>query len=260
MSLGWSGLVFLLGLSVGSFLNSLVYRLNKKISPLFDRSFCPSCRHILTWYDLVPLISFAFQKGRCRYCHSPISWQYPLVELATGILTLFAIGYSLFALQNNLLITSYYLLITYALIVIFISDLRYQTIPDKVVYPTMGLAILFHLRGVSPPSAGPLHLGGVLLTGLATAGFFGALVLITQGKGMGMGDVKLAALMGLVLGFPKIVVALYLAFLTGAMVGVILVLTGKKRFGEHIPFGPFLTTATWISLFWGEKIVKILGY
>jgi len=96
-----------------------------------------------------------------------------------------------------------------------------------------------------------------------SAGFFYLLLLITHGRGMGLGDVKLAGLMGLILGWPKILAALYLAFLTGAFFGVILILLGKKKFGQHIPFGPFLTTATFVSLFWGEKIwlwaEKILG-
>jgi len=95
---------------------------------------------------------------------------------------------------------------------------------------------------------------GAILAGLVAAAFFGLLVLATRGKGMGIGDVKLAGLMGLVLGFPGIVIALMLAFLTGASVGVILVVVGKKHFGEHIPFGPFLASATWVSLFWGQTI------
>lgn len=94
------------------------------------------------------------------------------------------------------------------------------------------------------------------MAGLGAAGFFLLLALITRGKGMGMGDVKLAGLMGLILGFPKIIVALMLAFLTGAIAGVILILLGKKGFGEHIPFGPFLAGATWLSFFWGEKIIS----
>jgi len=154
----------------------------------------------------------------------------------------------------------FYLLITWALIAIFLSDLKYRTIPDQIVYPAMALVIILHLRGVSPPSAGPLHLGGVLLSGLGAALFFGLLVLVTRGKGMGLGDVKLAGLMGLFLGFPQIVVALYLAFLTGATVGVILILLGKKKFRSQISFGPFLVVVTFIAWFWGEKIIKILGF
>jgi len=233
-------LLFLVGLAVGSFLNCLIYRLSKGFSPIGGRSFCPKCNHTLSWQDNIPLLSFILLSGRCRHCLSPISWQYPLVELGTGILTI-----SIFNFQFSI----FNLLITYALIVIFVSDLRYGTIPDRIVYPVIGLATLFLI--IYNLSSSIYY----LLSSLGAAGFFLALVAITRGKGMGIGDVKLAALMGLVLGWPKILVALYLAFLTGAIVGVILILLGKKRFGEHIPFGPFLTTATWIGLLWGGQIL-----
>lgn len=249
-------LLFLLGLAIGSFLNVVVYRLNHSLSPLEGRSLCPKCKKKIAWRDNIPLLSFFLLRGHCRSCHSPISWQYPLVELATGILTLFVIYYSLFVIHLGSLTTVYFLLITYALIVIFVSDLRYTTIPDQVVYSAIGLALVWSLgnREWLP-----------VLAAVAAAGFFLFLVFVTRGKGMGMGDVKLAGLMGLVLGFPGIVVALMLAFLTGAVAGVILVLSGRKRLGEHIPFGPFLAGAAWFSLFWGEMfwrecLGKMLGF
>lgn len=241
-------LLFLVGLAVGSFLNCLIYRLNKGLSPIGGRSFCPKCNHTLSWQDNIPLLSFILLSGRCRHCLSPISWQYPLVELGTGILSVVSLQLSVFR-GDSFLSTVYCLLITYALIAIFVSDLRYGTIPDKIVYPTIALAILYSLFFIQ------YSIFNYFLSGLGAAGFFLALVAITRGKGMGIGDVKLAALMGLVLGWPKILVALYLAFLTGAIVGVILILLGKKRFGEHIPFGPFLTMATWITLLWGSQIL-----
>ena len=132
-------------------------------------------------------------------------------------------------------------MIVYALLAIFVSDLRYMTIPDKVVYPAIFLSLLYSLFFIQDSV--------FLISGLRTAGFFYFLVLVTKGRGMGLGDVKLAGLMGLILGWPKIAVALFLAFLTGAVVGVILILLGKKRFGEHIPFGPFLAGSTLITLF-----------
>lgn len=232
-------IVFLFGLCLGSFLNVVVYRLNHNLSPLKGRSFCPKCKKKIPWRDNIPLVSFIFLRGRCRFCHSPISWQYPLVELATGLATVFILYF-----VADYLLVIYYLLITYALIALFVSDLRYQTIPDEIVYPPILISFLHNIY--STPDA--------LFSGIGASLFFLALVLVTRGKGMGVGDAKLAGLMGLVLGFPGIVVALMLAFLTGAIIGVILVLVGKKRFREHIPFGPFLTSATWISLFWGKTI------
>jgi len=240
--------VFIFGTAVGSFLNCLIYRLSKNLSPIGGRSFCPKCNHTLSWQDNIPLLSFILLRGRCRYCLSPISWQYPLVELGTGILSIASLQLSVFR-GDSFLSTAYCLLIAYALLAIFVSDLRYGTIPDKIVYPTIGLAIFYSIINHQ------LSIINYLFSGLGAAGLFLALVALTRGKGMGMGDVKLVALMGLVLGWPKILVALYLAFLTGAIVGVILILLGKKRFGEHIPFGPFLTTATWIGLLWGGQIL-----
>jgi len=250
-------LLFFSGLCVGSFLNVVIYRLNHGLSPLGGRSLCPRCKKKIAWRDNIPLLSFFLLKGRCRSCRSPISWQYPLVELATGVLTLFVIYYSLFVIHLSLLTTIYYLLVTYALMVIFVSDLRYTTIPDQVVYSAIGLALVWSL--------GNREWLSLLAGGVAAAGFFLFLVFVTRGKGMGMGDVKLAGLMGLVLGLPGIVVALMLAFLTGAVTGVILVLIGRKRLGEHIPFGPFLAGATWFNLFWGkifwrECLGKMLGF
>lgn len=253
--------LFLFGLCVGSFLNVVVYRLNHGQSPFRGRSFCPQCKKKIFWYDNVPLLSFILLKGKCRFCHFPISIQYPIVELATGILIPIAY-HQLSIINGNLLVTGCWLLVTGSLIAIFVSDWRYQTIPDEIVYPALAVTVLFHLRSV--PQA-QHHLGGVLLAGLAAAAFFYLLVLVTRGKGMGMGDVKLAGLMGLLLGFPQILIALFLAFLTGAIIGVILILLGRKRFGEHIPFGPFLTAATAVALFWGKNIwdwywFRLLGF
>jgi len=245
--------LFFLGLFFGSFINCVVYRVNNGLSPLKGRSICPRCKHQLAWFDNIPLLSFILLGGKCRYCFSPISWQYPLVELAAGILTVLVVQLSNYELR----VTSYNLLISWALLAIFVSDFIYQTIPDEIVYPTLFIVfiyLIFH---------SPNFLISNFLISFLVAGFFYLLVLITQGRGMGLGDVKLAGLIGLILGWPKIIVALYLAFLTGAFFGVILILLKKKKFGQHIPFGPFLTTATFVSLFWGEKIWlwggKILG-
>lgn len=236
--------VFLFGLAVGSFLNVVVYRLNHHKNPLKGRSFCPKCKHQLSWLDNMPLLSFLLLKGRCRYCRSPISWQYPLVELATALLSLLVFNWS----RENTATTLglfYYLFITYSLITIFVSDFLYQTIPDEVSVPAIIAGFLWAL--------GQQNLSFVI-TGAAAALFFYLLYFFTKGKGMAFGDVKLALLMGLFLGWPKIIIALYLAFLTGAVVGLGLILFKKKKFGQTIAFGPFLTASTLASLFWGESI------
>jgi len=228
--------LFLLGLCSGSFISCLVYRVNHDLPFFKGRSVCDSCQKQLRWFDNLPLVSFLLLRGRCRFCHSPISWQYPLVELAVGFLTVYFI-YFQFGIWN--------LLLSYSLIAIFLSDLNYSTIPDHFLYPAFIFALISQL---------PHFLFINLAVGFGTAAFFWGLNRLTKGRGMAMGDVKLAGLMGFLLGFPLILVALYFAFLTGAVVGVILILLGKKKFGEQIPFGPFLVVGTFVAWWWGGEI------
>ncbi|MCX6724807.1 MAG: prepilin peptidase [Candidatus Shapirobacteria bacterium] len=245
-------LFFLFGLAAGSFVSCFVYRINKENNLkgfLKGRSYCPKCKKQLLWFDNIPLLSFLLLKGKCRFCHSPIGWNYPLVELATGLLSLiiyrFAITNQISNFQFPISNLIYNLLIAYALVAIFISDLQYRTIPDQITYPAMFVTFIWLII---------YGQWSMILAGLVAAGFFFLLVLLTRFKGMGLGDVKLAGLMGLFLGFPGIITALYLAFLTGATVGVILILIGKKKLKSEIPFGPFLVLATFITWFLGEKI------
>ena len=233
---------FVFGLCIGSFINVVVYRLNHRQSPLKGRSVCPKCKHRLAWYDNIPLLSFVLLKGRCRSCRSPISWQYPLVELTTGVLTVLV-----FQLPNcELRVASYELLIIYFLFAIFVSDLRYMTIPDQIVFPAIFISAVYSLLVA--------HDWQFILSAASAASFFYFLTFITHGRGMGMGDVKLSGLIGLILGWPKTIVALFLACLAGAAIGTMLVLLKKKDLSGTIPFGPFLTAATLISMIWGEAI------
>lgn len=247
--------ILVFGLAIGSFLNVVIDRLNLSTirGVLGGRSHCDHCKKTLGWYDLIPLLSFVVLGGKCRYCHSHISWQYPLVEGATGIV--FGMWYVVWGMGGiwGLL---YYLFISSALIVIFVSDLKYQIIPDQIVYPAIVLALIYNLFFYSLPTE---VFWGYLLAGFGAAGFFWLLYFLTSKRGMGFGDVKLAALMGLFLGFPKIVVAFYFSFLTGALAGVILILAGKKKFGQTIPFGPFLVGGTLVAWFFGERILGYLG-
>jgi len=265
-------IIFLIGLCVGSFLNVLIYRLPRGLGFVKGRSFCPHCKKKIKWFDNVPLISFILLKGRCRVCHSPISWRYPVVELTTGILFVLAAQNKLGRLGllrvEDFLLT---ILLFSGLIVIFFIDLEHQIIPDEIVLP---LIALFSLRQLFPlptffsnfslltshfsthfslltPTLNPF------ITATISSLFLYSIYFFTKGKGMGLGDVKLAFLMGLVLGFPQVVVAFYLAFLTGAAVGIILILARKAKFGQKIPFGPFLAFSTIITCLWGEKIFSL---
>lgn len=247
-------LIFVLGLVVGSFLNVLIYRVPRNL-PLSGRSFCPKCHKHLLWHDNIPLVSFVVLCGKCRFCKERISLRYPIVELLTG--TLFVA----IAIQKQLvlvsilssIVTFYWLFIIATLIVIFFIDLEHGIIPDKITYLAIVITAMYLF--IIHDSLFMIHLGSAL----GAVSFLLLLNLITRGRGMGLGDVKLAALMGLILGFPKIILALYCAFLTGAAISIILILAGNKRFGDSIPFGPFLVFGTMFALFFAEKVFSYLA-
>ncbi len=256
--------IFILGLVIGSFLNVLIDRWSNDQS-ILGRSHCPHCFQTLRWFDLIPIFSFLFLGGRCRYCQQKISWQYPTVEIITG---------SLFLLISNFQLPIfdlvYYLFIVSCLIVIFVADLKYYIIPDQIIYGGGAITIVYHIFQASSAvlQSGAInlllvldkleqYLGPYFLAALLAFGFFLLLVYISQGAWMGGGDVKLVFLMGLILGWPKIVIALAIAFLTGAIIGSLLVLTGTKTWKSEIPFGTFLAVSTLVALLWGDKSIAI---
>ncbi|MDO8669062.1 MAG: prepilin peptidase [Candidatus Buchananbacteria bacterium] len=231
--------IFIFGLAAGSFLNCVVYRLERGESFLGGRSYCPHCRHKLGFFDLIPVLSFFWLRGLCRYCKEKISIQYPLIEIATGLL--FLLIFTIFNWQDSI----FYFLISIFLVIIFVYDLKHYIIPDKVIYPAIAIAGIFNLLK-----------SDFLLSAFGAAGFFLAIVLVSRGKWMGVGDIKLAFLMGLVLGWPNILAALFLAFLIGAIIGLGLIIWGKKTIKSEVPFGPFLVLGTFIALFWGRELIN----
>lgn len=262
-------LLFFLGLAFGSFLNVLIYRLANSLR-LTGRSICPHCKKQITWHDNIPLLSFILLRGKCRRCHSSISWQYPVVELLTG--TLFVLVFLFLPSESikypfgpssgqgqvlsikYLLSLGYYLLIVSSLVAIFFIDFKHGIIPDRIIYPTVTISFSYLILSTK------YLILNHFLSALGAFLFFFLLVFITKGKGMGMGDVKLAFLMGLFLGFPKIVIALYVAFLTGAAISLILVLWGKKKFfGGTIPFGPFLVFGAFVAFFAGGELLRLVS-
>jgi len=235
--------VFLTGLVVGSFLNCVIYRLNTKESFLFSRSHCPKCHHILKWYDLIPILSFIIVKGKCRYCQKKISWQYPLVEIFTGLIFLLLVTCHL-----SLVTLIYYIVVSSLLIVIFVYDLKHYIIPDKIIYPAIAIVLIFNFQFSIFNSS--------ILSGLGAAGFFFLIWLISRGRWMGFGDVKLGFFMGLFLSWPNILVALFSAFFIGAIIGIGLIALGKKTLKSQVPFAPFLVIGTFIALFFGKEIIN----
>jgi len=267
--------IFLTGLATGSFLNSIIYRLHTGKSFLTGRSYCPKCKHILGWQDLIPLLSFLILKGKCRYCQEKISYQYPIVEFFTGASFVFSAYFILSnpeifpcKLLHCYIATLFYWFFISALIIIFVYDLKHFIIPDKIIYPAIGMAFLCRLFEVL--EFGNWDLFGIwgfgfgiwksmeysLSAAIGAAAFFLMIVLISRGKWMGWGDPKLAFFMGLLLGFPNILIALFLAFFIGAIIGIGLIISGKKTLKSEVPFGPFLVIGTFIALFWGHSLIN----
>ncbi len=243
-------LILALGLCIGSFLNCVIYRLEKNVSFVKGRSYCPNCKHQLIWLDLVPVFSFLFLGGKCRYCRQKISIEYPIVEIVTSLLFLLIFKYQFSSINFEGIITIlFWWYVASSLVVIFVYDLKYCLIPDSVLFPAIAITFLYQLF---------FHFHLLLNYGLATViapGFFLAIFLVSKGKWMGFGDVKLAILLGLLLGFPNILVGLFLAFFFGAIIGVLLLWLNKKGLKSEIPFAPFLILGTFVALFWGEQII-----
>ena len=249
--------IFIFGLFIGSFLNVLSDRLPKGENFLNSRSYCPSCKHNLSFFDLIPVISFIVLKGKCRYCKKRISFWYPLSEITTAVVFVLAYLTSLQSFMSIYFI--FLLLISSLLIIVFLTDIKYGIILDKIITFAVFIAVLYLI--IFENSSIISH----FIAGLLALLFFLLLVVFTKGKGMGFGDVKLSFFMGLLLGIPGVIISLYIAFLTGAFVAIILILWRKKRFfKDTISFGPFLVLGTLITLFWGSLLnpllLKLIGF
>ena len=243
--------VFLLGLIVGSFVNVLILRTWKREEIVSKPSYCYNCQQQLKWFDLIPLVSFFALKGKCRSCKIKISWQYPLVELATGLLFVGIVNKFLISFTPILVILTFiYLALAVLLLAMFVFDWKHLVIPDKFLYPALflSLAIVF---------INFVNIGNHLLSGVTAAGFFALLVFGSKGQAMGSGDIYLAAIMGLLLGFPDIVTALILAFFAGSLVGLWQIIIHRKSFKTQIPFGPFLIGSLILVIFLGEIITGL---
>mgnify|MGYP001179498328 FL=1 len=266
---------FILGLCIGSFLNVIILRFPKE-EKISGRSYCPHCKKTLAWYDLIPVLSFITLKGKCRYCKKPISWQYPIVELVTGILfaatfylTIGAGGFLLGNLIPGEIITLlpellFHLFFASLLIIIFTTDFKYMMVPDTVVFSGIGGSFAYQLfQNLKLHSWNFFDIWGLksdmclsIFSGLGAGLFFLLLVLVTKGKGMGIGDIKIAIFMGLYLSWPKIAVAICISFISGAIIGLVLIGTRKKGLKSEIPFACFLVPATFISLWFGDFFIN----
>lgn len=248
-------LLFAVGVCVGSFLNVLVFRTHEG-EVLGGRSHCLACEKPIAWYDLIPVVSFFILRGRCRSCKGVISWQYPLVELAMGALFLFFyLRYAtstflpdLANAQNLWLFLLRDLIFSVFLVIIFVYDLRYVLILDRFTIPGMIVAAILNLWLGVP-------IWSLLAGGAALGGFFLVQYLVSRGTWVGDGDIRMGALMGLMLGFRDGLVALFLSYVIGAIFGLFLLAARKATPKTQIPFGTFLAVGTLTALLYGERIV-----
>ncbi|KJS88308.1 MAG: hypothetical protein JM58_01320 [Peptococcaceae bacterium BICA1-8] len=235
-------IAFIFGITIGSFLNVCIYRIPNRESIVHPPSHCTGCNYQLKAWDLVPVFSYLILGGKCRNCGVRISVRYPLIELLTGVmfgLIVYKFGFNLSGL--------FYCLFTASLIVVTFIDLDHFLIPNSIVLAMLILGLGFHIFvGIFNPL-------NVILSFLG-AGFFFLLLYVLSRGGLGGGDVKLAAVLGLWLGWPDIGLAIFLGSLAGSIIGITLISLRIKNRKEPIPYGPYLVLGTLIVLFVGEEI------
>ncbi len=232
----------LYGIVIGSFLNVLILRLPLKESITLKRSHCMTCGHTLSWYELIPLFSYLFLGGKCRHCKAHISVQYPIVEAANGIL------YVIFFLAKGITIETFlYCLCASALLALSVIDWRTKEIPFGFILfiLTLGLVRLFTDLG---------NWSQYVIGLFAVSGFLLLIYLVTKGRGIGHGDIKLMAATGLLLGWKLNIIAFIMACIIGAVVHLIRM--AVKKAGRKLAFGPYLSVGLFIAMIWGEQLVS----
>lgn len=234
----------ILGAVVGSFLNVIADRLPDDQSLVSPGSHCPACRRHLHPLELIPMVSYLALRGRCRTCGARIPLRVLGVEVATGLV--FGLAALRFGLSLHTLLVCVF---SALLIAFFVIDLEHGLVPNRLLFPGLALAIL---TVPFSPWEDPL---GQLAGGVLSFGVLFTIALVAA-EGMGMGDVKLAALLGVLLGFPAIVPGLLLAFISGGAVAGGLLLAGRLKRSDPMPFGPFLSAAGVLFLLYGDRIVN----
>lgn len=280
----------ILGFLVGAVLGSLIDCIASRAltgKSFWGRSYCIDCKKTIKAYDLFPLVSYLLLKGRCRNCHKKIPKEVLFIEVFSGIFTALIFSKSIALDSFSIFSLLELILKLYVFVILFIlvlTDLKKGIIPNRITYSAIisivvymlfldGLKIgvlynslhstefgrlllpphsdffLRHIQIIIEPFVNSLFAGGLI--GL----FFGGLIYFTKGRGMGGGDLMLGIFIGLALGFPNAFLALLLSFILGSVVGVTLIITRKKHFGQTIPFGPFLSLGSMVTLLWGTEII-----
>ena len=242
-------LVIIYGLLIGSFLNVLIYRIPHEESIAFPGSHCPECDHKLRWYDNIPVVSYLVLKGKCRYCGTKISPQYPLIETLNAIV--YVVLYIFYGWSIDFVA---FALIASILIAVAGIDFKEQIIPDSLVLSILVIealhkALNYFINGISPELVNSL-------LGLAVAGGIFLLIVLVSKGGMGEGDVTLIGALGFVLGVKGILLTIFFSFILGAIISIFLLASGLKTRKDPIPFGPFIILGFFIVLLWGNGIIS----
>lgn len=240
-----------LGLILGSYLNVVIFRLPRRVSTVMPRSRCPRCRAVIAPWDNIPLLSYLLLRGRCRRCAMVIPWRYPAVEAFTGLG--FVAIYKVFGLTTDSAVAALFLA---SMIVLAMIDFDHYILPDVITLPgiVVGLALQpwIHWTDLRSAIIGALLGGGVLFA--VAWGWY-----LWKGVwGMGLGDVKMLAMVGAFLGWKGVLVTLFLASVTGSVVGALLIVLGRLRLQSKLPFGVFLSMGAILALFFGNDLLQ--GY
>jgi len=244
----------LLGLLVGSFLNVCIYRIPKGLSVVAPRSHCPECRISIRWHDNIPLLNYLWLRGRCRSCHAPIPFRYPLVEAVTAVLSVlvyikFGAGWAY---------VFYFFLLAAPLVAVTFIDLAHRIIPDVISLPGIaaGIAATLVLSGLPVPAALMKSLWGILAGGGVLFAISWTYEKIRGREGIGGGDVKLAAMLGAFFGWKGVFFILLLGSLLGSVTGLLLIAARRQGPQAAVPFGPFLAAGALLHLFTGNELVR----
>lgn len=266
MIIFFSIVLFLLGAAVGSFTSVMIYRLHHSKGGIFrGRSACPNCETKLAPLDLIPIISYLTLRGKCRYCSKEISYMYPILEVLTGfifVLLFFKFPFVDNALHFSVSLSGLYLLYafySFVLIFTFFFDFHYLKVSDEILLPAILIGLIATIAQPLTP-----HIFDALIGAAIAVAFFGLQILISKGTWVGLGDLRVGALMGVVLGWKLTLVALFISYLIGSVVSLFIIIRKRKFVGVKIPFAPFLVTGTFVTIFFGEAILawylKGLGF
>lgn len=250
--------LFIFGAALGSFISVVIYRLHKGEKGIFTgRSHCPQCKKELEVPDLIPILSYLTLRGQCRYCSKEISYMYPMLEAVTG--AVFALLFAKFQFADSALnfsgmhfgLYALYGFYAFVLIFTFFYDLKYMEIADQILLPGIIIALIATLGFPLTP-----HIIDALIGAAIGTAFFAVQYGLSGGKWVGLGDLRVGAFMGAILGWKFLLVALFISYITGSIASIFIIAQKKKLLGVKVPLAPFLVIGTFATIFFGEEILK----